>query len=96
MRNIQIKFEKWRTVKKQNNHKKTQILMVVSSLSNCIFYPKNISTKYHSIILVVHGIYMRSATNSGSPFWLIIKFARLPVPKSLLNLLPRPPKGVLL
>lgn len=42
-------------------------------------------------------IYMRSATNSGSPFELIIRLARLPLAaKSLLNLRAMPPKGVLL
>ena len=40
--------------------------------------------------------YMRSATSSGSPFWLMIKFARLPVAKSLLNRRAIPPRGVLL
>ena len=39
---------------------------------------------------------MRSATSSGSPFWLMIKFARLPVAKSLLNRRAIPPRGVLL
>ena len=102
---ITFHFEFWHNVLKSKIIMQFYPTVVCSNLvSSYVHNTKYTFTQFQKFVKTysVHRgnkileFYMRSATSSGSPFWLMIKFARLPVAKSLLNRRAIPPRGVLL